>query len=394
MAATGGRKSPPLTQQLFDQPCRFDFFQAVRLLELLSRRDASFGKAARQSVGFDLPPKAEPVRFRAHASLAFPPSAIVELQPDENGVPAEHGQNRPPQMTVSFMGLTGPQGVLPDHYTRLLMDRIRDGDHAMREFFDLFNHRFVSLAYRAWAKYRLFVQYERANRAATDAEPDAVTHGLFCLVGMGTRYLRRRLAIDDETLLYYGGHMALTRPVATSLELTLREYFGTPLELQQFCGHWLALSVEEQSRLTSTLRPADGYCQLGTSAWVGRRVWDVQSKFRIRLGPLDYGQFQRFLPNGRSFAALCQFVRFYVGPEFDFDVQLVLLANEVPRCRVGGTAVDGNRLGWNTWLCSRAMDHNVDSAIFSCDHGSPTQYRTEPFAGMPSRNHLQPAAHS
>jgi type VI secretion system protein ImpH len=284
-------------------------------------------------------------------------------------------------MTVSFMGLTGPQGVLPDHYTRLLIDRIRDDDHAMRDFFDLFNHRFISLAHRAWSKYRLFVEYERAHRADVATEPDPVTHALFCFVGMGSRYLRRRLEINDEALLYYGGHMALSRPVAASLELTLREYFAVPLVLEQFLGRWLSLSVDEQSRLTSSRRSAEAYCQLGKSAWVGRRVWDVQSKFRVRLGPLDYACFQRFLPNGRSFLALCQLVRLYVGPEFDFDVQLVLLANEVPRCRLGGrlpsACDDGNRLGWNTWLCSQTIDHNVDSAIFAAD-GMPTRDTRHP----------------
>jgi type VI secretion system protein ImpH len=368
MAAASGRKSPPLTQQLFDQPNRFEFFQAVRLLELLGRRERSSGDAERPAtVGFDLSPEHEPVRFVAHASQAFPPSSIVELGVDRNGAAVERFRARPPQMTVSFMGLTGPQGVLPDHYTRLLIERIRDDDNAMRDFFDLFNHRFVSLAYRAWAKYRLVIQYERAKRIAVEAEPDPVTHALFCFVGMGTRYLRGRLTIDDETLLYYGGHMASARPVTASLELMLREYFAIPLVLQPFQGRWLALSVDEHSRLSSSLDRTEAYCQLGTSAWVGRRVWDVQSKFRVRLGPLNYARFRSFLPIGRSFAALCQFIRLYVGPEFDFDIQLVLLASEVPRCRLGGTADDGNLLGWNSWLRGRPLSHNAESAIFCGD---------------------------
>ena len=382
MAASSGRKSPSLAQHLFDQPCRFEFFQAVRLLELLGGREASSGIAGQQAtVGFDLSPEHEPVRFAAHASHAFPSSSVVELQPGGNGAAADRSRARPARMTVSFMGLTGPQGVLPDHYTRLLIERIRDDDNAMRDFFDLFNHRFISLAHRAWAKYRLFVEYERTKRTATEAEPDPITHALFCFAGMGTGNLRGRLNIDDETLLYYGGHMALARPVAVSLESMLREYFSVPLVLEQFQGRWLSLSIEEHSRLSSSLTPAEAYCQLGLSAWAGRRVWDVQSKFRVRLGPLNHAQFRRFLPIGRSFAALCELIQLYVGPEFDFDVQLVLLAREVPHCRLGGSDVDGSHLGWNTWLRGRTVRHNAEAAIFRGD-------------GMPRCKHCQPVGES
>ena len=48
-------------------------------------------------------------------------------------------------MTVTFMGLTGPKGVLPSHFTRLLLRRLRAKDATLRDFFDLLNHRRVAL---------------------------------------------------------------------------------------------------------------------------------------------------------------------------------------------------------------------------------------------------------
>ena len=42
---------------------------------------------------------------------------------------------RPAQMTVTFLGLTGPRGTLPYHYTELLLDRVlRHRDHTLRDF--------------------------------------------------------------------------------------------------------------------------------------------------------------------------------------------------------------------------------------------------------------------
>ena len=50
MATPGGRADPPLEELLFEEPYRFDFFQAVRLLSLMS--------PDRVRVGADGPPVA------------------------------------------------------------------------------------------------------------------------------------------------------------------------------------------------------------------------------------------------------------------------------------------------------------------------------------------------
>jgi type VI secretion system protein ImpH len=360
MGSAGRRKDTALIERLFDESDRFEFFQAVRLLEW-SRPD----RGAQFAVGYDFEPSEEPVRFRAHASQAFPAAAITALREGLHGDEAAKPP-RPPEMTVSFMGLTGPQGVLPEHYTRLVIDRMHDNDHAMREFFDLFNHRVISLFHRAWAKYRLFIEYERTLRVTGQSKLDPITQAFYCLIGLGTPHLRGRLEVEDETLLYFAGHKAMTRPIALSLQLVLCEHFQTAIELQQFHGQWLAINQYEQSRLPD-LDAAPSMNEIGVTAMLGRRIWDVQSKFRVRIGPLDYHRFRRFLPTGRSYLELCQLVRLHVGPEYDFDVQLILLAHDVPRCHLGRNGRDGSHLGWNTWLFSRAMSENADHAVLRSD---------------------------
>ena len=44
-------------------------------------------------------------------------------------------------MDINFMGLVGPMGVLPIHITELVLQRMRAKDFAMRDFFNIFNHR-------------------------------------------------------------------------------------------------------------------------------------------------------------------------------------------------------------------------------------------------------------
>jgi hypothetical protein len=39
-------------------------------------------------------------------------------------------------MRVNFMGVIGPQGLLPIYYTELVIDRLRAKDRTLRDFLD------------------------------------------------------------------------------------------------------------------------------------------------------------------------------------------------------------------------------------------------------------------
>lgn len=320
MAAEDRRTDHPLIKLFFDEAYGFDFFQAVRLLERIDQE--------RQPIGRDGRPLREAVRFRTHVSLDFPASQIHQLQANPD---------QPPQLIVNFMGLTGPLGVLPHPYTELLMERTRYQDTALWEFLDLFNHRLISFLYRAWEKPRFAVAYERNDE-------DRFTEYLFGIIGFGTNGLRSRLDLADEGLLYYGGLVAQRPHSASAAEAILADYFGVPASLEPFTGQWLQLDAENLSRL------GRANSQLGIDTLAGSRVWDYQSKFRLRLGPLTLQDFVEFLPIGSAFKPAAQFTRLLAGMEFDFDMQLTLKAKEVPGCVLTTRARRRPMLGWTTWL--------------------------------------------
>src|SRR4051812_22576717 len=100
--------------RLAAEPGRFDFYQAVRVLERLA---AGGGFA----VGGDVAPEREAVFIRVQPGLRFPAGPVSKVvTPDDDG---------PPEMWVTFGGLTGPDGILPQHYTALLLARGRLRDH-------------------------------------------------------------------------------------------------------------------------------------------------------------------------------------------------------------------------------------------------------------------------
>src|SRR5262249_26047705 len=229
MAATGRRADSALTERLFLEPHRFGFFQAVRLLELFAPR--------RTAVGNDGPPATEAVRFCAEHSFAFPASEVLDLE--------AHDDDAPARMIVRHMGLTGPMGTLPRVYTALVLERLRQRDRTLADFLDLFNHRLVSLFYRAWAKYRPHLR-------VTEDRRDTLSTYLFSFFGLGTHGLRRRIAVDDRALLFYTGLLAQRPRSAVGLCALLGDYFGdVPVRVDQFVGQWLHLDPEG---LTS-LRP-------------------------------------------------------------------------------------------------------------------------------------------
>jgi type VI secretion system protein ImpH len=326
MAAASRRADTPLIKLLFDEAYHFDFFQAVRLLERIYPE--------RRPVGRDDLPGREAVRFRTRAGLDFPASQLHQISAPAGGADA------PAQMVVAFMGLTGPLGVLPHPYTELLTERARAQDHALWEFLDLFNHRLIALFYRGWEKSRFTVAYERR-------EEDRVTEYLFDLVGMGTGGLRNRLGVPDEGLLHYGGLVAQRPHSAAALQALLGDYFGVPAGVAQFFGQWLSLDEESLCRL------GGANSRLGIGTIAGGRVWDDQSKFRLKLGPLNFYEFAAFLPVGSAFKPLLKLCRLMAGQEFDFDVQLVLKAAQVPGCVLTTRARRRPMLGWTSWLKTR-----------------------------------------
>ena len=348
MASTNRGTGPSLREELLTRGFRFEFFQAVRLL--------TRWHPSRQPVGRRALPGEEVLRFRSHLSLSFPPSEIFHI---ESG---KHAQ-APIDMTVAFMGLTGAEGALPRYYTELLMQRAQVNDYALRDFLDLFNHRLISLFYRAWEKHHCVVGYERARETG---EEDRFARLLYAVLGLGTAGIREQLGGDDGSLLRYAGLLVQRPRAAHALQQCLSDAFQVPVQVRQFMGAWLSVQEEDWSRLGTPGRNN----LLGQTAVAGTKVWDQQARFQVRLGPLDFETFSGLLPSGKTFATLVRMTKFLAGPEFEFDVNLALKAPEVPLCRLRESDAYVPRLGWTTWLSSTPRTTDAEDVMFSGEFSS------------------------
>jgi type VI secretion system protein ImpH len=344
VAATNRKPGPGLDPStwnlrrlLEDEPFSVEFFQAVQLLERIY--------PGREPVGLFVPPAREIVRFSVYNRLGFPASEIQDITWPADGQPV---------MTVNFLGLTGPSGVLPHIYTLLLIERRFAHDRRLQDFLDIFHHRIISLYYRAWRKHRV--------AAAFGTESHRVTWYLRDVAGIGTAGLKDRQEVPDRSLLFFAGLLALQPRSAIAFEHLLQEYFAAAVEVQQFAGAWYDLPLDAQCEL---MDEEGSPRQLGLGAVAGDQIWDHSSKARIRIGPLSLARYREFLPGTPTHNALRALARFYTGGEIDFDVQLVLARDQVPEYELGAEGADELPLGLCSWAKTGDFEHDPDDAILS-----------------------------
>ncbi len=353
MSSKGWRKNTSITRKLTEAPYEFQFRQTVRLLE----RSAVFEKESSQSniasnpIARFTPPDSESLRFRINQSLAFPSSEVKSI----NRVDKKSGTSQW-EAVVNLMGLTGSMGVLPFHYTELILKRQKQKDNSMERFFDLFNHRILSLFFQASVKYHLPLQYERHRlHSSAKTGQDPQTQALLSLIGMGTDGLTNRMYTKDESLIYYSGLFSQQVRTSTGLKQILRSHFGIPVEIDQFVGQWKNLIDDVRSRLPDFNNPTGCNASLGRSAMIGKKGWFAQGKIRIILGPLNKHQLNQFSPGTYTLKALNELVRMYVGMENDYEFII-----RTKRCYTPeNIQLNKNTptiIGWNTWLSNKPGD--------------------------------------
>ncbi len=300
-------------------------------------------------IGLARRPRQEMFRLGQAASLGFAPREIAEIVlPDGPATAAGRG-NQPavPVVRLFGLGLLGPNGPLPLHYTELVRDRTEHhGDTTLADFIDLFHHRYLTHFYRAWAQ-------AQATAGLDRADDETFSRYIAWLTGHDPREIRDSV-LPAHARLAASAHLGHESRHAEGLAGTLANYFGVQVALETFVLHWIRIDDADKTRLGQ----ASASAILGEGAILGEAVADRQAKFRLVLGPLRLADYLRFTPGGSDLPALVEWVRAFVGYEFAWDVELRVRKDSVPPARLE----DSGRLGWSTWLGGEARAA-VDFAV-------------------------------
>jgi len=363
MSSSSWQKNTSVTQQLTNNAPAYSFIQTVRLLErscfygVVKNSDA---KKIMPIAGF-APPETETIRFHSNQKLDFYSSEISDINMQKQG--------QQWHVLVNMMGLSGASGVLPYHYTEMILQRLKIKDKSLLKFFDLFNHRAISLFYKASIKYRHPFEYERKKLSHNSTkEKDTHTQALLSLIGLGTKNLEKRLYTDDESLLFYSGLLSQNVKTSSGLKQILQRHFSIPVEIKEFVGQWQPLIDDVRTRLTSRALPKGQNACLSRSAILGKKGWYAQGKIQIILGPLDKKQLHHFSPGTQALKALNEIVRIYAGMECNYDFVIRVKRSDIPN-KVVLSKKTPPIVGWNTWLPksannkSRKENETVDIVV-------------------------------
>lgn len=345
MPATQWRPEPAVMQRLLDAPYRFQFFQAVQLLEQwLCQNGVPYDRAL-----------VDYLRFRNSVSLNFPASQIEALIPEadtEIRSAAEltaallNKQLGTVAITPAFMGYLGANGALPVHFTeRISSFQHFEKNEGPRAFLDLYSSRALALFYRACKKYR--VEYRRDTNGG-----DGYMPLLLMLAGVAPGNQEgsdaSESALHPEALACYAAVIRQRVVAGSAITKVLEDYFGVPFTILQFDGCWEPISEPDRFRL------GGANAVLGRGATVGARRWTRDLRVRIRVGPLTKKDFNRFAGGGSAGRALRSLLSTFSCAPLQFRIQLVLQAQDVTGWRLGSPAPNRIGLGLDTFLVTKA----------------------------------------
>ena len=311
---------------------RFSFYRLVYLLERVYAKSPPVGQLG--------PASEERIRLRSDTSLIFASCDISELSHHKYADGIERVR-----VTNAFMGLYGSTSPLPTYYVEQMAQvDYQGGPHPIREFFDVFHHRLLSLVYRTWTKYRFSVMYRKRGT-------DPFTRRMFCTVGVDG-FRDTDGALDRFLHLRYAPLLASKSRSARGLQVVLNDLFGTMgVRIEQFVGHWTMIEKPNRNKLGVMNH------QLGESMTIGRYVYDGTGRFTIVLGPLGYDEYLSFLPGGHRRPLMRGVVATFTRGQQDVMLELHVKTDAAPRFQLG--APRSATLKRTAWLGGAAGEQFV-----------------------------------
>ncbi|MCB1735605.1 MAG: type VI secretion system baseplate subunit TssG [Gammaproteobacteria bacterium] len=345
MAAHGWRSHRALGTQLVEDFAGFDYYQLVRLSRhLLTRADATASEAnidARLDV-------------RADLSAAF---GAFEVSAFERNAYRDTVTLRSPNYCVA-----GSASPLPAPFVEWLRDLVRDGHHAMADFFDLFNRRVHMWRWRIKS---------RLHPGLHNAHPDQSDFAdyLGAIIGLSDPELVRHLPLPRRALLGLAGLLADGRRSAATLTQSLTVLLGAKVRIEPLIGRWLAIDNDQRNSLGRT------NSRLGENIVLGRRWFDPQGAVELRVAALPYTLVCDLLPGGERHDVLRDLLRLLTERRVDVWMVFTVLSDSAPRIRLSGNEkACAPRLGYTAVAGQRFAPGETREVrflvpAFDCDGG-------------------------
>jgi type VI secretion system protein ImpH len=289
---------------------RFGFYQLLYTLERIHRDAAPIGVSG--------PAAQERIRLRPDVGMGFPAADVAHVETSTHADGVERTR-----VTTTFLGLYGTSSPLFNYFIEQIAQNDYQGQQQpVRDLLDVLHHRLLSLLYRSWTKYRLYVGYRSQGG-------DAFTRRMLCAAGIDG-FGQHEPPIHRFLFLRYAPMLAWRARTAHGLNVALQEMFGNVgVRIDQFIGAWTRIDAAYRNRL------GQANSTLGESLTVGRYVYDASSRYKIVLGPLGYDDYLAFLPGGHKRPLLRGLCAVFTRGMNDVLLELHVKPDAAPRFQLG-----------------------------------------------------------
>ncbi len=302
-----------------------------------------------------------------------------------------------PRLLFSQFGITAYNGPLPEPYQEWIFRELNDGYRtrqrsALLDFIDIFNHRFLAIQHQNRAEQRISLQTPPPNESSVakriecfagffeDRNYDSVNLAASAN-SIGNTQQTQSTVQHDETesvqqkrlekrvVQAFSGLIVNPRKTAGFIQSLVGVVFNCKVSVQQFSGHWLALSQSDVSVLGGQ------NAELGSQAIIGAKTWDQQSLIDLNIGPLDYEPLCRMQKGGQWHDTLKGIIQYASDGQWDCRVTLNANWASLPQSKLSsctGQKTERFALGRNSWLKSRLKQSSLVKSQFQADDSSPS----------------------
>lgn len=276
-----------LEKDILEQPQKYEFFQAYRLLENVNK---TYPVSPRRP--------ARKIEVRPTLSLGYTDQDIHEVKALD--------KQRGYEIISQLPGLYGVASPLPDFYNEELLDNEWDELEAPREFLDIIHKQLFPKLYQAWRLYKL-------NLNTLERSQSSYWNLLYSLMGEANT--------DNENIkvlkLRYFSLFSNKERSKDGLLTIISDFLEIDsVHIKEFEPCYISIKPELRCQLGHLNH------QLGDTAHLGSKIHTQTHKLTIDLLNLSQSQYDNIHTNNEKIELLKQLIKHYLRKPLTVDLQL------------------------------------------------------------------------
>lgn len=285
-------------QDLAAQPERYEFVQAMRLLEKMQ---------ATRSQPMQLELKAE----------AMPTGNPQEIQYFSL-------KGNKAKIRLAKQALSGVKGVIPNYIYEELLGALHNEDHSLKDFLDVFNQRHFEITYRAHVQKWLLVESEQ------NPKKTALLNHFAALSEKNSKYLQYTLLLNQQSRSL------------TTLKKILNDFFPYSVTVECKTHERRLLPTDSLTRLGTT---SDSNSRLGQGFLLGKTCLAHFNNLHIFVTPKNQLEFDQIQHDSKLAEAMLSLSQHYLRDSTPVSIYLNVKRSYLARPRLSGSASIAARLG-------------------------------------------------